>query len=78
MIRLTLKNPYAADCPDDVVRMRAILNAKGYDASPALIAAAYGRWSDENYGASWHRPSRADDAMLFNLLMTQLEPEASP
>jgi hypothetical protein len=51
--------------PEDVARLRAILNARGCDASDQDIQWAYGNWSEDAYAASWSGMGAEDDDGLF-------------
>ena len=52
---------------DDVIRLRSILNARGFDASHSDIQAAYSDWSERTAATSWVGLDSDDDALFFAL-----------
>jgi hypothetical protein len=56
--------------PEDVARMKRILNDAGYDTSPRDIQLAWQAWSDNLYAASWYSINGLrDDVLLGHLLV---------
>ena len=62
---------------DDVVRLRSILNARGFDASYSDIQAAYSDYSERTSAAGWLGLD-SDDDVLFFALTTGLRFEDKP
>jgi hypothetical protein len=72
---LRLKRNLAPDRLKDVVRMRAVLTAAGYEAPDGDIEAAYAAWSKSIPGKpDWHPLSYLKADELLKALLTQLEP----
>lgn len=57
--------------PDDVARLRRILNERGFDASDVLVERAYSQWSEDFWCAGW-LILEDDDQALFEALMVFL------
>ena len=62
---------------DDVVRLRSILNARGFDASYNDIQTSYSDWSERTSAAGWLGLD-SDDDVLFFALTTGLRFEDKP
>ena len=60
--------------PEDVARLRSIMNSHGFDASDHDIQEAYSAWSEDTWAAGWMGLA-SDDDELFAALMTELHPE---
>lgn len=63
--------PEALRFPDDVARLRRILNERGFDAPDALVEWAYSQWSEDFWCAGWLILGD-DDQALFEALMVFL------
>jgi hypothetical protein len=63
--------------PDDVARMKALLNAQGYDASDEDLDWAYRKHSRKHYFVNWAVTTGVPDGELFDNLMEWLEPDST-
>jgi len=63
--------PQGISHPEDVARLRRILNDHGYDAPDALVQWAYAQWSEDLFCAGWLLLAEDDEA-LFRALMVSL------
>ena len=77
MTRLVYRNPDAPRYPEDVARLRAILNARGFDASDGDIATAYAAWSEDYYAAGWMSFFGCNDEDLFKAIREYLVEEGA-
>lgn len=59
---------------EDVARLRAILNARGYDAAPADIQAAWELHSDRDWAAGWMGFDHMPEYVVADALLGYLVP----
>ena len=67
--------PENIEFPDDVNRMLQVLNDAGYEATPAVIQAAYQGWSEATYPTGWYSVERMSDERLLEILLAILAEE---
>lgn len=64
--------------PDDIARLRAILNAAGYDADDSAIQWAWSSYSQATWAAGWAGLDCASDLSLLAAMVCRLKPEKPP
>lgn len=59
---------------NDLRRMKAVLNARGYDSTYHHIQLAYELYSEEYYSAMWYSINGLSDDWIFDALMRYMRP----